>query len=129
MAMDNKLTIGQIKDNISKEVTKFYAEHLGQGPQETRIYIVEDMVIVRLKGNLLPIEEKLLEGTGGVGLVKDIREKLHEVLTKNLGTIVGNITGRKIISSHSDISTKTGEMFEAYILDCNYEEEFKENNG
>lgn len=123
--MDNKPTIGQVKDQISKQVTKFYVETLGHGPKETRIYILEDMVIVRLKGKLLPIEEKLLERTDGIDLVKDIREKLHEVLTKNLRSIVSSITGHKVVSSHSDISTKTGEMFEVFILDTLYEAELE----
>lgn len=119
------MTIGQVKDSISKQVSKFYFDTLGHGPKETKIYLVEDMVIVRLRGKLLPVEEKLLEGKGGIGLVKNIREKLHEVLTIHLGSIVSDVTGHKVVSSHSDISTKTGEMIEIYILDTNYEEEFK----
>jgi uncharacterized protein YbcI len=119
--MDKKLSIGQIKDNLSKQVTKFYLETLGHGPQETKVYILEDMVILRLKGRLLPIEEKLLEGDEGVGLVKDLRKNLHAVLTKNLGLIVSNVTEHKVISSHSDISTKTGEMFEVFILDTSFD--------
>jgi uncharacterized protein YbcI len=125
--MDKKISAGQIKDNISKQVTKFYAETIGHGPQETRVYIIEDMVIVRLKGKLLPIEEKLLEGKGGVSLVKDIRKKLHEVLTTNLGLIVSEVTGHEVVSSHSDISTKTGEMLEVFILNTNYETEFSQS--
>ncbi len=126
--MENKLTIGQIKDKISKEVTKFYVDTIGQGPEVTRIYIVEDMVIVRLKGKLLPIEEKLLEGKNGIEIVKDIRKKLHEVLTSNLSLIVEEITGQEVISSHSDISTKTGEMMEVFILKENYESELENKN-
>ncbi len=121
--MDTKLSIGQIEDQIAKQVTKFYADTLGHGPKETRIYILEDMVIIRLKGKLLPIEEKLLEGNEGISLVKNIREKLHEVLTKKLSLIVSDITKHKVISSHSDISTKTGEMLEVFILDTYYETE------
>jgi uncharacterized protein YbcI len=125
--MDKKLSIGQIRDSISKQVTKFYVDTIGQGPQETRIYILEDMVIVRLKGKLLPVEERLLEGANGIDLVKDIRKKLHEVLTTHLVEIVSETTGHKVISSHSDISTKTGEMLEVFILDSNYEIELDIN--
>jgi len=127
--MDTKLSIGQVRDTISKQVTKFYVDTIGQGPEETKIYILEDMVIVRLKGKLLPIEEKLLEGENGIGLVKDIRKQLHAVLTTNLGLIVSSVTGHKVISSHSDISTKTGEMFEIFILDSYYETELNTNSN
>ena len=117
------VTTGQIEDTISKMVTKFYAETLGHGPKQTRVYILADMVIIRLTGRLLPIEEKLLEGKEGVGLVKNIRETLHEILTKNLSLLVTQITHHQVISSHSDISTKTGEMIEVFILDTNYQQE------
>ena len=113
---------GQIEDKIAKEVAKFYVKALGVGPQETRVYIVEDMVIVRLKGKLLPIEERLLEGKGGLELVKDIRKTLHEVLTENLSEIVSDIAKKHVVSAHSDISTKTGERVEIFILDSNYED-------
>lgn len=121
--MQKPFSKGQIEDVISKEVAKFYVKILGVGPKESRAYIVQDMVIVRLKGKLLPLEEKLLEGKNGVGLVKDIRETLHNVLTKNLRNLVKKITKHEVVSSHSDISTKTGERLEVFILDSNYESE------
>jgi uncharacterized protein YbcI len=115
----NNLSIGQIQDSISKEVTKCYAQTLGHGPKETRVYIIEDMAIIRLKGSLLPLEKVLLEGKEGIGLVKNIRNSLHEILTTRLSKIVENITKHKITSSHSDMSTKTGEILEVFILSNN----------
>ncbi len=123
--MNTNLSIGQVQDNIAKEVTKFYASTLGHGPKETRVYIVEDMVIIRLKGSLLPLEEKLLEDKKSVGLVKNIRFALHEIITKRLSTMVAEITAHQVISSHSDISTKTGEILEVFILDTHFESELK----
>lgn len=123
--MKTNLSIGQVQDIIAKEVTKFYANTLGHGPKETRVYILEDMVIIRLKGGLLPLEEKLLEDKEGVGLVKNIRFSLHEIITKRLSTMVSEITKHQVISSHSDISTKTGEIIEVFILDTYYESELK----
>jgi uncharacterized protein YbcI len=126
--MNNKITTGQAKDQIAKQVTKFYADTLGHGPKETRVYIVEDMVIVRLKEHLLPVEQKLLEGKEGIVLVKNIRKKLHEILTTNLVSIISGITGHKIITSHSDISTKTGELLEVFVLDTCYEKELDKSS-
>lgn len=121
--METSLTKGQIEDTISKKVTKFYAKTLGIGPKQSRADILQDMVIVRLKG-LLPLEEKLLEGAHGIDLVKNIRQTLHEVLTKRLRNLIKTITGHTVISSHSDISIRTGERLEVFILDTDYEVEF-----
>ncbi len=119
------MTKGQIEDTISKEVTKFYAKTLGVGPKETRVYIVEDMVVIRLKGKLLPIEKQLLEGKNGIGLVKNLRENLHEQLIEKMSALVTNITKHEVISVHGDISTKTGERLEVFILDANYQDELE----
>lgn len=122
------MTKGQIEDTIAKEITKFYVQHLGVGPKETRVYILKDMVIVRLKGKLMPIEQKLLQGQGGVGLVKNIRETLHEMMTDNLGELIKQVTKRTVISAHGDISTRTGERLDVYILDTDYEEELQKSD-
>lgn len=124
----NNKTKGQIADAITKKVIKFYVETIGVGPYQARTYILEDMVIVRLKGKLLPIEQKLLEGRHGVELVKDIRRALHEVTTKQMMLIVSKITGHPVISSHSDVSTKTGEIVKIFVLDKNYEDELLNSN-
>lgn len=123
------MTKGQVADTIAKQVIEFYVKTLGVGPKEARAYIVEDMVIVRLKGKLLPIEEQLLGGDQGVELVKTIRKAFHEINTHKLREIIAQITGHKVISSHSDVSTKTGEKFEAFVLDGDFEKELAINSS
>lgn len=123
-----QLSKGQIEDSIAKQVTKFYVKALGVGPRETRVYLVEDMIIIRLKGKLLPIEQKLLEYEQGVKLVKNIREILHEITVPGLMSIIKAVTKQNVTSSHSDISTKTGEIVQVYVLNINYEERLKETD-
>lgn len=125
--METKQTKGQIQDALSKAITQFYAKTLGVGPKETRVYIVEDMIVVRLKGKLLPIEEKLLEHKEGIGMVKNLREMLHQQLLESLSKVITDIIGQQIISVHGDISTRTGERLEVFILKNNYEEQLTKN--
>jgi uncharacterized protein YbcI len=53
-------TKGQIEAEISEAVTGFEKEYMGRGPLETKTYIIEDMVIVRLKGVLTRAEYRLV---------------------------------------------------------------------
>lgn len=119
--MNEQKTIGQIQDLISKKITKYYLQNMGMGPKQTRVYIVEDMIITRLKINLLPFEKKLLEHTNGITTLKNIRKTIHETIIKGFCDIITSITKHKVISSHSDISTKSGEIVHIYVLDINYE--------
>ncbi|MFA6005049.1 MAG: DUF2294 domain-containing protein [Patescibacteria group bacterium] len=111
----------QYEDAVSKIVAAFYSKNIGFGPRETRVYIVDDMVIVRLKGRLMPMEEMLLKAEHGYRIVKDLRKQLHEVTTKELGPEIAKILGYKVVGSHSDISTRSGERLEVFILDRKFE--------
>lgn len=111
----------QYEDAISKLVSAFYSKNLGFGPRETRVYIVEDMVIIRLKGKLLPMEQMLLKAEHGYNIVKDMRKHLHEITTKELGPEIAEILGYKITGSHSDISTRSGERLEVFVLEKKFE--------
>lgn len=123
--MPQSLSIGQLENSLAKAVSRLYVEMIGHGPRETRVYILEDMVIIRLKGRLLLIEEKLLEDKEGVSLVKNMREVLHEVLVKRLNPLVEGLTNHRVVSAHSDVSTRTGEMLEMFILDTSYASSFR----
>lgn len=116
-------TKGQIQDSITKQAITLYKELLGTGPKNIRTYIIDDMVIIRSEGKLLPIEKILLEGRGGVEMVKDLRKVLHERTTEQFSKIIEKETERKVVSSHSDISTKSGEIVKIFILDISFEKE------
>lgn len=116
------MTKGQVEDAITKKVVKFYFNTIGVGPEKAKTYIIEDMVIVRFKGHLLPIEQKLLHGNNGVELVKNIRQSIHELTIKESAHIISEITHQTVVSAHSDISTKSGEIIQIFILKNNYQE-------
>ena len=50
-------TKGQLEADISSSITSFEKEQLGRGPQEVRTFIIQDMILVRIKGVLTPAEK------------------------------------------------------------------------
>jgi len=56
--MTNK-TKGQIEAAMSEAITKFKIENIGKGPKEVKSYIIEDMMVIRLKGALTTSEQQL----------------------------------------------------------------------
>lgn len=119
------MTIGQIEDKLAKAITSFYSKTIGYGPKEARVYVISDMIIVRLKGQLLLVEKELLKNKEGICLIKNIHEAMHEVLNAKISILIKDITKHQVISSHSDVSTRTEEMIEIFILDKDYETELK----
>jgi uncharacterized protein YbcI len=113
-------TKGQLEAEISEAVTRFEKEYMGRGPLETRTYIVDDMVIVRLKGVLTKAEYRLVKSERNVKareLIKQVRIELLENGRPLLEDIIKDILRRKVRSLHTDISTMTGERLIIFTLD------------
>jgi uncharacterized protein YbcI len=113
-------TKGQLEALISEAVTRFEKEHMGRGPLETRTYLLDDMVIVRLKGILTKAEHQLVRSdrtTRGRDLIKQVRGELIETGRPLLETAIRAVVKRRVVSLHNDISTVTGERIIILVLD------------
>jgi uncharacterized protein YbcI len=114
-------TKGEIEAEISEAMVKFEVEYMGRGPKEAQAYLINDMVLVRLKGVLTRAEEQLSKRADGVELIKKVRSTLIENAKAILSQVVGDITGAKVISMHTDISTIAGERVIVFTLDRDME--------
>lgn len=114
-------THGQVEAEISEAVIRFEKEFMGRGPVEARTYLVEDMVLVRLKGVMTPAEHQLAsseDSRQGRELIKQVRRELLEKGRPLLEAVVQAVTSRKVLSLHTDISTITGERMIVFTLDA-----------
>ena len=118
-------TSGQLEAEIGNALIQFEKDFMGRGPKETRAYIVEDMVLVRLKGVLTPAEQQLAKNAAGTDLIKQIRSNLLEQARELLSETIEKITGSTVISLYTDISTKTGERVILFTLNENLTERFR----
>jgi uncharacterized protein YbcI len=113
-------TIGQMEAEISHAIVTFEKQHMGRGPTEIRTHILEDLVIVRLRGILTPAEHDLAR-TGdvqrGTLLIKSYRTELLEKARKQLDAIIEDVTGEAVTSLHTDLSTTTGERLIVFALE------------
>jgi uncharacterized protein YbcI len=66
-------TQGEIESAISEGMSRFEQEYMGRGPKDVHAYLVNDLVVVRLKGVLTAAEQhlvKTLEAGKGRDLLK-----------------------------------------------------------
>lgn len=111
---------GQIEAEISEALIKFEKEYMGRGPEETKTYIIGDMVVVRLQRVLTPAEQQLAQTsdeTTGRTLIKRVRTELLEKARPLLEQIIVGLTGKRVKSLHTDISTLTGERVIIFTLE------------
>ena len=114
-------TKGEVETEISNAMVQFEIDYMGRGPKEARTHIIEDMVLVRLKGVLTPAEQQLTKSADGVELIKKVRATLIENAKPILFQVVGDITGVRAVGLHTDISTVAGERVIVFTLDRDLE--------
>ncbi len=116
-------TKGELEAEISQAIIRFEKEYMGRGPLETKTYLLDDLVLVRLKNVLTTAELKLAEAEEkhhGRELIKQARQKLLEHGRPLLEAVIRDILGVGVRSLHTDISTKTGERIIVFTLESKF---------
>lgn len=113
-------TRGEAEAEISQAVVRFEKEYLGRGPLESRTYLIDDLVLVRLKKVLTQAELQLAQTADparGRDLIKQLRQELLERGRGMLEADLRRILGVGVRSLHTDISTVTGERVIVFTLE------------
>ncbi len=111
---------GELEAEISQAIVRFEKEYMGRGPLETRTFLVDDLVVVRLRNVLTPAEHKLAaspDPARGRDLIKQLRQQLIETGAPILYEAVRGVLGVAVRSMHTDISTRTGERVIVFTLE------------
>lgn len=112
-------TFGEMEAAICEGMSRFQQEYMGRGPKDIRAHLVDDLVVVRMKGVLTAAEQHLvrtLPGEKGRDLLKQVRTHLIETARPTMEAMISEITGVKVLSLHHDISTATGEEVALFTL-------------
>jgi uncharacterized protein YbcI len=118
-------TRGEAEAEITQAVVKFEREYLGRGPVDARTYFLNDLIIIRLRGVLTAGDKKLAETRQGQALLKESRCQLFETSIPIFEQMVSQTLGCRLISFHTDISTKTGERIIVLTIDKNLDSLFR----
>lgn len=115
------MTKGQIESKISEAISKFEIEQMGRGPDKIRTIIMKDLIIIRLKGFLSNSEKNLSQTKDGIELIKKVRTTLFESARDELEKVIKSVVDVNVVSTHSDISTKTGEKIIVIVVEKDLE--------
>src|SRR5687768_18143403 len=112
-------TQGEIESAICEGITRFEQEYMGRGPKHIETHLLDDLLVVRLRGVLTAAEQhlvKTLPTEKGRDLLKQVRTQLVETARPVLEAMVEGVTGVKVSSLHHDISTVSGEEVILFTL-------------
>jgi uncharacterized protein YbcI len=112
-------TQGEIESAIAEGMSRFEQEYMGRGPKDVRVHLIDNILLIRLKGVLTAAEQhlvKTLAAEKGRDLLKQVRSHLIETARPTMEAMVQGITEIKVVSLHHDISTVTGEEVVLFTL-------------
>ncbi|HEX4795398.1 MAG TPA: DUF2294 domain-containing protein [Humisphaera sp.] len=112
-------TRGEIEAAVCEGIGRFEQDFMGRGPKDIRAHLIDDLLVVRLKGVLTAAEQHLvksLPAEKGRDLLKQVRTHLVETARPLLQSMINDLTGTEVISLHHDISTMTGEEVILFTL-------------
>jgi uncharacterized protein YbcI len=112
-------TQGELEAAICEGIRRFEQEYMGRGPKDIHAHLIDDLLVVRLRGVLTAAEQHLaksLPAEKGRDLLKQVRTHLIETARPVMEAMVQGVTGVKVVSLHHDISTITGEEVMLFSL-------------
>ena len=112
-------TKGEIEAAISEEISRFEQDYMGRGPKDIHVFLLNDLLLIRLRGVLSAAEQHLAKSRpaeNGRDLLKQVRSHLIETTRPVMEAMVEKVTGVKVLTMHHDISTLSGEEVIVFTL-------------
>ena len=101
---------------ISNEMVRAQKEFFGKGPTQAKSYILDDMLIIVMRGGLTTAELTMLE-FGQTDLVRQFRQLFENEMTGRLTGMVEELTGRKVATYQSQVMFDPHVVVEMFVFD------------
>ena len=110
------MSAGDVRADISNAITSALRRFYGKGPERARTYFCDDNVVVICHGGLTTAEETLLTA-GDETVIRDYRQRFQAVVAAELMRTVADLTGRDVLTYHSQILFHPTRLYELFVLD------------
>jgi len=107
---------GSLRAALANAMVGMKKQFYGRGPTAAKAWILDDYVFVALEGGLTRNEETLL-ADGKEDLVRTYRLSFQETMTEVVTGAVTEITGRRVLTYHSQIVFGPTRTFEMFVLE------------
>jgi uncharacterized protein YbcI len=107
---------GSVRAALANAMVGMKKQYYGRGPTAAKAWILDDYVFVAMEGGLTRNEETLL-ADGKDSLVRDYRLSFQETMAPTTMAAVAEITGRKVLTYHSQIVFDPTRTFEIFVLE------------
>src|SRR5215212_7853009 len=112
----DRLSAGELQAALSNAIVRILREFYGKGAARSRTMIFDNYVLVVLEDVLTTAEMTLRNGGAGE-LVRKVRMRFEDLMTKTFVGEVERLTGRTVVAYHSQVMLEPPGCFEIFVLD------------
>jgi uncharacterized protein YbcI len=107
---------GSLLAQISNAFVTMQKEYWGLGPVEAKSYMMDDLLLVVMRGGLTRAERTMLD-FGQQDLVRSFRQTFENEMTQELTGLIEQLTGRKVLTYQSQILFDPDVVTELFVFD------------
>ena len=102
---------------ISNEMVRAQKQFFGKGPTEAKSYILDDLLIIVMRGGMTTAEKTMLE-FGQQDQVRQFRQLFENEMTQRLTDMIERLTGRKVLTYQSQVMFDPDVVVEMFVFDA-----------
>jgi uncharacterized protein YbcI len=111
----DRLADGDIRTAISDGLVALLKEYYGRGPEKTKTYVYDDLVVCLLRGGFTRVEQTLFEGGHGDDVIRQ-RMAFQDVMRARFEQVVERATGRRVVGFMSGNQQDPDMICEVFVL-------------
>jgi uncharacterized protein YbcI len=117
--LDLTTASGDVRTEISDGLVALLKDYYGRGPDRTKTYVNDDLVVCLLRGGFTRVEQTLLEGGHGDDVIRQ-RMAFQQVMRDRFEQVVEHATGRSVVGFMSGNQQDPDMICEVFVLAPNH---------
>ena len=106
---------GDVRTAISDGLVALIKEYYGRGPDRTKTYVSDDLVVCLLRGGFTRVEQTLFQAGHADDVIRQ-RMAFQDVMRDRFEEVVETATGRKVIGFMSGNQQDPDMICEVFVL-------------
>jgi uncharacterized protein YbcI len=108
---------GQLLAAISTSIVRTLREHYGRGPMKAKTYVLDDIIVVVMRGSGFTALEQTIMDSGEPDRVIAMREDFQRIMAKRYTETIQELTGRKVVAFLSQAHVEPDITMEVFFVD------------
>jgi uncharacterized protein YbcI len=108
---------GEMLAAISNGIVAIMREHYGRGPMKAKTYVLDDIIVVVLRGAGFTALEKTIMDSGESTKVVAMREDFQRYMADAYKALIQQLTGRNVVAFLSQAHVEPDITIEIFFVD------------